>query len=103
MFDSSEYSVYDLPMGHSWLKGRFMPKYVTEEHLDQRLNIFEERLGQKFVTKDEFNGRMDDMMNTMDGMTKILRRLDQERVFTIERIKRIESDVTMIKTQLHLA
>ena len=80
-----------------------MPKYVTEEHLDQRLNIFEERLGQKFVTKDEFNGRMDDMMNTMDGMTKILRRLDQERVFTIERIKRIESDVTMIKTQLHLA
>ncbi|MFH0828946.1 MAG: hypothetical protein V1907_02085 [Candidatus Kerfeldbacteria bacterium] len=73
-----------------------MPKYVTEAYLDQRLNDLEVRLDKKFVTKDEFHTRMDEVVT-------ILKRLDQERVFTIEWIRRIESDVSMVKKHLKLA
>lgn len=73
-----------------------MPKYVSEEFLDRRLNDLELRLDQKFVTKDEFHGRMDEVVT-------ILKRLDQERVFTIEWIRRIEGDVGRLKSHLKLA
>lgn len=80
-----------------------MPKYVTEEHFDRTISDLRVGLEQKFVTKDEFNSRMDDMATKMDGMTTILQRLDQERVFTAEWIRRIEADVTMMKKHLKLA
>jgi hypothetical protein len=52
---------------------------------DARFDRIEERLD-GFVTKTDFNNRSDQMM-------VILKRLDQERVFTSEWIKRIESEV----------
>lgn len=48
------------------------------------------------VTKDEFHA-------TMDEVLVIVRRLDQERIFTTEWIPRIESDVDRVKKHLHLA
>lgn len=93
-----------------WQTGALMPKYVTQEYLDHRLGDFEERLDHKFVTKDHFNGamngvgrRFDDLMSKMDGMMVILQRLDQERLFSVEWIRRIESDVTKVKKHLKLA
>lgn len=47
------------------------------------------------VTRDEFN-------TTMDEVVTIVRRLDQERLFTAEWIKRIEADVQRVKQHLHL-
>ncbi len=47
------------------------------------------------VTRDEFN-------TTMDEVLTIVRRLDQERVFTIEWVRRIEADVERVKHHLHL-
>lgn len=79
-----------------------MPNYVTKEHFDARLNDFRDEFDKKFVTKEEFHGRMDDMMTKMDGMAVILQRLDQERLFTVEWIRRIESDVSMVKKHLKL-
>lgn len=79
-----------------WQKGLFMPKYVTEEYLDRRLDEFELKMEKKFVTKDEFHTRMDEVVT-------ILRRLDQERIFTVEWIRRVESDVSMLKKHLNLA
>lgn len=70
-----------------------MTKYVTEEHLDSRLGELEGRIIAK----------MDSMMTIMDGMSTILQRLDQERVFTVEWIRRVESDVNRIKAHLKLA
>jgi len=48
------------------------------------------------VTRDEFN-------TTMDEVLTIVRRLDQERVFTMEWVRRIEADVERVKKHLHLA
>ena len=69
-----------------------MAKYVTTEHFDASMA----ELDKKFVTKDEFHTRMDEVVT-------ILRRLDQERVFTIEWIRRIESDVSTMKKHLKIA
>ncbi|MFH0951907.1 MAG: hypothetical protein V1838_01825 [Patescibacteria group bacterium] len=76
-----------------WRKGPLMPNYVTQEHFD----------GTIANVRSEFNARLDDIMTTLDGMATILVRLDQERLFTIERVRRIEDDVTMVKKHLKLA
>ncbi len=55
------------------------------------------------VTKDEFNEKMDRVLDGQDKTMAILTRLDQERVFTVERIKRIEDEVDKIKVHLALS
>lgn len=85
-----------------------MPNYVTKEHFDATMSSFRSKfvtnerfdaainsLREEFVTKDIFHTRMDEMM-------VILQRLDQERVFTAEWIRRIEADVSMVKKHLKL-
>ena len=49
----------------------------------------------KMLTRKEFN-------TTMDEVLTIVRRLDQERVFTMEWVRRIEADVDRVKKHLHL-
>lgn len=78
-----------------WRKKPHMPNYVTGEHFDQSMTDLRVGLDGKFVTKDEFNTRLDDVIT-------ILKRLDQERVFTIEWIRRIESDMSLVKNHLKL-
>lgn len=60
----------------------------------ERLETIEKNLS-KGVTLDIFNDRMDKMMT-------ILQRLDQERLFTVEWVKRIEKDVEKIKEHLNI-
>ncbi len=55
------------------------------------------------VTRDEFNEKMDQVLESQDKVMVILQRLDQERVFTIERIRHLEEDVNKIKARLALA
>lgn len=47
----------------------------------------------KFVTKDEFKSFKNENLNRLDEILTILKRLDQERIFTTEWVKRIESEV----------
>jgi hypothetical protein len=60
---------------------------------DIKEDVFE--IKQKFVTRDEF-------LSLMDKHMAILQRLDQERIFTTEWVRRIEADVTRIKEHLHI-
>lgn len=78
---------------------------------DQRFSSVDGKLlehDQRFVTIDQkllehdqrFSGidnKLDSVMNSLDGMTGILLRLDQERIFTGEWIRRIEQDVEVLK------
>jgi hypothetical protein len=76
-----------------------MPNYVTQAHFDQTV--------EKLITRDEFRSSLSDLrhdlMTKMDSMTIILQRLDQERVFTVEWIRQVESDIEMLKKHLSLA
>lgn len=60
----------------------------------ERLEKIEDRL-ETMPTKDE-------LFSKLDSMVTILQRLDQERVFTTEWIRRIETDVEKIKRELHI-
>lgn len=89
-----------------WWKGISKPNYVTKEHFDASIAGLEN----KFVTKQQFddsmgnvNRRFDNLMIKLDGMATILQRLDQERIFTVEWIRRIESDLGRVKNHLKLA
>jgi len=73
--------------------------------IEQRLDKIESTM----VSRDAFQGAMSKLHNEMNGFRgimdqamTILQRLDQERVFTMEWIRRIESDVERVKKQLHL-
>lgn len=56
----------------------------------------------ELATKKEFAEFKDENFNRLDKMVTILQRLDQERVFTVERIKCLEEDVNNIKVHLAL-
>ncbi len=57
-----------------------------------------EKLGKNMATRLD----LDEMRTVMDKAMTILERLDQERIFTQEWVKRIENDVDRIKKHLHL-
>lgn len=94
--DANIGGLYYFFMAWWWPMRSFRAHYVTEGHFDQRLDDLAVRLKKQFVTKNEFHARMDEVVT-------ILKRLDQERVFTMEWIRRIETDVSMVKKRLKLA
>ena len=53
------------------------------------------------VTKEEFGDFKNENFTRLDKMITVLSRLDQERVFTVERIRHLEEEVDKIK--MHLA
>ncbi len=73
----------------------------------------EDKIINKLVEMDEKIDRMQSIMATkadlepiydaLDQQGQILQRLDQERLFTLERIKRIEADVENMKAVLKIA
>ncbi len=54
------------------------------------------------ATKDDLQILEHRVIQMFDNQSEILKRLDQERFFTSEHIRRIEADVEMLKRHLHL-
>lgn len=75
------------------------------EH-DEHFDIFSKKLLEhderfdEMVTKDEFNEFRRETFAVQDQMITILKRLDQERIFTAEWVKRIEADVEKSKQDI---
>jgi hypothetical protein len=73
----------------------------------------EDKIINKLIEIDEKIGRMEENMATkgdvsritdeLDRQSVILKRLDEERHFTVEWVRRIEADVDRIKTHLQIA
>lgn len=55
------------------------------------------------VTKEHVVQLQDRLVTQLDQHTVILQRLDQERVFTLDRVRELEGSVEKIKLQLHIA
>ncbi len=67
---------------------------LTVQVLENRERI------EKMVTREEFNRRMDEVMNSLDALMRVFPRLDEERVVTNARIDQIESDVKKNKAEI---
>lgn len=52
------------------------------------------------MTKNEFTEFKDESLIRLDKMMTILRRLDEERLFTFETVKRIEEEVEKQRQQI---
>ncbi|MBE0447569.1 MAG: hypothetical protein IBX64_05655 [Actinobacteria bacterium] len=48
---------------------------------------------ENLVSRDEFRQSQDKILSRVDEIVAIVRRLDQERVFTFEYVKRLEAEV----------
>lgn len=59
-------------------------KYVATKHDLEELGL---------VLRDEFRQTQDVILTRLDEIVTTVRRLDQERVFTFEYIKRVEAEV----------
>ncbi len=53
------------------------------------------------VTKEEFVEFKDENLTRLDEMMTILRRLDEERLFTFEMVKRIEGEVERQRKEIN--
>ncbi len=72
---------------------------MNEDLIIQKLIELDHKVG-TLATQGSVDARFDDVMATLDSHTAMLQRLDHERVFTFERVKRIEDDVRGLKTHL---
>lgn len=70
---------------------------MNEDRVIQKLIGLDEKID-KLVTQDSFDEFCGDVTNTLDAHTKMLERLDQERLSSIERMNRIEDDVQRLKS-----
>lgn len=61
------------------------------------------QMGSLVVSVKDLQDSQQRVMQMLDNQAVILKRLDQERFFTSEHIRRIEADVEMLKKHLHLA
>jgi len=73
-----------------------------EDKIINKLVEMDAKLDQ-MSTKSELLILREEMNLHFDQQEQILQRLDQERLFTLERIKRIEADVEQMKTILQIA
>lgn len=73
-----------------------------QDKIIQKLVEMDSKLD-SMVTSRIFGEFQDEVRTNFDNQSQILRRLDQERLFTTEHIRRIEADVEMLKRHLHLA
>lgn len=75
---------------------------MNEDKIIQKLIEMDAKLD-GVVAKDDFNSFKKEYFNGQDQVMVILKKLDQERVFTIEWVRRIETDVARIKEVLKIA
>ena len=59
-----------------------------------------ENIDKNMVTRTEFTNFKDQVLTNFDQQTVILKRLDQERVFTMEIIRRMQKQIDEQQTQI---
>ncbi|NQV00167.1 MAG: hypothetical protein HQ538_05490 [Parcubacteria group bacterium] len=72
---------------------------MSNDNIVNKLIEHDEKLD-KVVTQDEFNGFREKSLQNQGEALVILKRLDEERVFTLEMVKRIEGEVKEQKKQV---
>lgn len=69
------------------------------KYMDERFGDLETRMESGFFKNDQDHDRI---MGVLDHQTKMISTLDQERLFGIERIKRVENEVLKLKNRMKM-
>ena len=72
-------------------------KQTLAEH-DEQLVFIREFLGEKVMTKHEFQQFHDEYLQDQDRTTHFLKRLDEDRLFIHGRIDRNDQDIRRLQT-----
>ncbi|MBP9749035.1 hypothetical protein KBD18_02395 [Patescibacteria group bacterium] len=75
---------------------------MDEQKVVQKLIELDEKV-ETMATQKSIDHLSSFVSKALDDQLVILQRLDQERVFTTERVKRIETELEQVKLQLKLA
>lgn len=75
----------------------------NEDKIIQKLIEIDEKVNNIVVEQLVMKKDIHNIYTQLDQQSVILKRLDEERVFTIEWVRRIEADVERIKTRLQVA
>lgn len=83
---------------------------MKEEKLEKTVNKIAlevvkhtEAIDKVLVDVADLKKKTSRIINGQDKMTVILQRLDQERIFTFERVRRLEEEVNKIKSHLSIS
>lgn len=76
-------------------------KEMKEDVILNKLGEHDQRFD-TLVTKTEFNDFKDRVLSTQDNIITILRRLDEERVFSTKWVEQMETEIQKIKTHLKI-
>lgn len=69
------------------------------DYIDEKNEELWQKMKEEFASKDDINA----INQRLDAIVKLVKKLDEERLFTIEWIKRIEGEVEKIKKHLQIA
>ena len=96
--------------------GHVVKHMVTKEEFDGKIGTLDGKINRVITAVVDLKGDMsgvkermvtrkqfDEALTNEDAMLVILKRVDEERLATIEWIRRVEGDVVMLKRHLHLA
>lgn len=75
---------------------------MNEDKIINKLIEIDEKLD-GFAKKSDLKELEERLVTQLDQQSVILKRLDEERHFTVEWVRRIEADVEKIKTHLQIA
>ena len=75
---------------------------MNEDLVINKLIEIDQKLG-SYATNARVDALEQRILQNQDEMLVILKRLDEERHFTVEWVRRIEADVDRIKTHLQIA
>lgn len=74
----------------------------TQDKIINSLVEMKDQMNSLVTKVDDLQASEQRIVQMLDNQAVILKRLDQERFFTSEHIRRIEADVEMLKRHLHL-
>ncbi|HLD60917.1 MAG TPA: hypothetical protein VJA27_02175 [Patescibacteria group bacterium] len=108
-FEQVDKRLSNLEAGQNRLEAGQNKLEVGQDRLFQEVMEHKVKM-ENFVTKDEFHRFREEMLSGQDAMITILKRLDEERVFTQKWVKEVEEkvetalkDIQHMKIQLHIA
>ncbi len=94
---SEEFKVLDQKLDHiiEYMDKRF-------DNVDNRFAMVDKRFDAVDKRFDAYDQKFDQVFTILDNQSKILERLDHERLFTLEHVKRLEHEINRIKVHLKL-